>query len=246
MRKIPPQAGRRTEPSGAAHRLHAGPAVFLATVFLAGCTAAINDHSSPSPARETTARTGMAAPESAVKANGNLCQQLTGEACDPAQESMLGQFLKDIDVYGYLKRNEDIDGDAPAFEALPKDRFGLVNWTKAEMEGLISPRDSIRGEQRGGTEKEFFTNKMRLNVKVGFFPDVLFPHGTHSSMISCDSCHPEPFKKKLGANNIRMAEIFEGKWCGKCHGTVAFPVTYPVQEPFNCRRCHSLRKEAEH
>jgi len=88
--------------------------------------------------------------------------------------------------------------------------------------------------------EDFFENIILLQTAAHFMPDVLFPHGIHSNMISCDSCHPEPFKKKNGANNIKMTEIFEGKWCGKCHGKVAFP----VHKFDNCRRCHMMKKTA--
>ena len=177
----------------------------------------------------------------------NVCIRVTGKQCEDSQQVMLDTWLKDLDVYAYVKRKVENDAIAPAFELLPKDNYGMVNWTKAEADGLISPRDSIDGtEPVGKAEEGFFENIIRLNTVVKFMPDVLFPHGTHSNMISCDSCHPEPFKKEKGANDIKMAEIFEGKWCGKCHGVVAFPVSYPVVEPFNCRRCHLLRKKSEH
>ena len=230
--------------------LRAGCAFFLTILFLvillAGCTTA-RDIAEPLK-KGALVPTEAHAKDVSVTADDSLCRKVTGSECEEPQEDMLGQFLKDMDVYGYLKRNEGIDGAAPAFELLPKDKFGLVNWTKAEVEGLISPRGSIDGsdDSREESEEGFFENMIRLDVAVKFFPDVLFPHGTHSSMLSCDSCHPEPFKKEVGADNIQMAEIFEGKWCGKCHGIVAFPVTYPVQEPFNCRRCHMLRKKSEH
>ncbi len=215
--------------------------VLFSVTLLAGCTSAPDS-------LQTQYKKGALPSNLPVTVEHSVCLQATGSECGVAQGQMLGQFIKDMDVYGYLKRNEGIDGDAPAFELLPKDRFGLVNWTKAEVEGLISPRDSIDATKtpQDNAEEGFFENMIRLNVKVAFFPDVLFPHGTHSNMLSCDSCHPVPFKKVTGANNIQMAEIFKGKWCGKCHGIVAFPVTYPVQEPFNCRRCHMLKKESEH
>lgn len=217
-------------------------AALLPVAFLVGCTAADNRAQSQKVSAMVPVK------QAPAEAGDSLCKQVTGLECEASQEQMLGQFLKDVDVYGYLKRNEGIDGDAPAFELLPKDKFGLVNWTKAEIEGLISPRASIDEKQSSQetAEEGFFENMIRLEVAESFFPDVLFPHGTHSNMISCNSCHPAPFKEEVGATKIRMAGIFEGKWCGKCHGIVAFPVTYPVQEPFNCRRCHMLRKKAEH
>ena len=175
----------------------------------------------------------------AARAEDGICKRVIGSQCDASQERMLDALLKDMNVYGYVKRKIEND-QVPAFELLPKDRFGLVNWTKAEADGLISPRSSIDGvtEPEDKPKEGFFENIILLQTAVHFMPDVLFPHGLHSNMISCESCHPKPFKKKNGANNIRMTEIFEGKWCGKCHGKVSFP----VHKFSNCRRCHVMRK----
>ncbi len=174
-------------------------------------------------------------------AEEGICKQVIGSQCDASQEAMLNALLRDMNVYGYVEKELEADGKAPAFESLPKDRFGLVNWTKAEADGVITPRSSIDGSlPETKTGEAFFENIILLQTAAHFMPDVLFPHGIHSNMISCESCHPEPFKKKNGANNIRMAEIFEGKWCGKCHGTVAFP----VHKFDNCRRCHMMKKTA--
>jgi len=175
-------------------------------------------------------------------ADESICKKVIGSQCDASQEAMLDALLKDMNVYGYVKKKVENDNKVPAFEFLPKDGFGLVNWTKAEIDGLISPWDSIDGVTKPEdiSREGFFENIILLQTAVHFMPDVLFPHGVHSNMISCDSCHPEPFKKKKGANNILMTEIFEGKWCGKCHGKVSFP----VHEFNNCRRCHVMRKTA--
>ena len=173
-------------------------------------------------------------------AEENLCQRVIGSQCDASQEAMLDALLKDMNVYGYAERKLENDGKVPAFELLPKDQYGLVNWTKAQADGLISPRCTIDGSPAPDEEhkEKFFENIILLQTQAHFMPDVLFPHGVHSNLISCDSCHPEPFKKKNGSNPIRMSEIFEGKWCGKCHGKVAFP----VHKFNNCRRCHVMRK----
>ncbi len=175
-------------------------------------------------------------------AEESVCQRVIGSQCDASQEAMLDALLKDMNVYGYAERKLENDGKVPAFEQLPKDRYGLVNWTKAQADGIISPRCSIDGSPcpKEQNEEDFFENIILLQTQVHFMPDVLFPHGVHSNLIGCESCHPKPFKKENGANPIRMSEIFEGKWCGKCHGKVAFP----VQQFNNCRRCHVMRKTA--
>lgn len=63
---------------------------------------------------------------------------------------------------------------------------------------------------------------------------VVFPHWTHRIRITCKVCHQDlGFKLMKGSNDITMAKIAEGKFCGACHnGEVAWPAFY-------CDRCHS-------
>lgn len=62
---------------------------------------------------------------------------------------------------------------------------------------------------------------------------VIFPHWFHRLRFTCNVCHPEIFNMRAGSNNITMAAIIEGKFCGKCHnGEIAWSVD-------NCHRCHS-------
>jgi len=69
-------------------------------------------------------------------AEEGICKRVIGSQCDASQEAMLDALLRDMDVYGYVKKRLDADGMAPAFESLPKDQFGLVNWTKRRLMGL--------------------------------------------------------------------------------------------------------------
>jgi len=63
---------------------------------------------------------------------------------------------------------------------------------------------------------------------------VVFPHWVHRVRITCKVCHQDlGFKMKLGANDIKMTDIVEGKFCGACHnGQVAWSAFY-------CDRCHT-------
>lgn len=63
---------------------------------------------------------------------------------------------------------------------------------------------------------------------------VIFPHWFHRIRFKCRVCHGEAgFKMRAGANEIEMADIVAGKFCGKCHnGTVAWG-------PEQCDLCHS-------
>lgn len=65
---------------------------------------------------------------------------------------------------------------------------------------------------------------------------VIFPHWFHRIRFRCKVCHSElGFEMRAGANNVTMAEIVEGKFCGMCHnGRIAWSVE-------NCALCHSGR-----
>jgi len=117
--------------------------------------------------------------------------------------------------------------------ALPKERFGNgLDWEKAEEMGLIKPVNFLEGlsipRESLAVQKDF-----ALNPKVAGIPDIIFSHQRHTVWNGCELCHPEIFiGVKKGTTRYSMVEIFDGKYCGVCHGTVAFPL-------LDCRRCHS-------
>lgn len=63
---------------------------------------------------------------------------------------------------------------------------------------------------------------------------VIFPHWFHRIRFRCKVCHSElGFEMRAGANDVTMAEIIEGKFCGMCHnGEIAWSTE-------NCDLCHS-------
>ena len=65
---------------------------------------------------------------------------------------------------------------------------------------------------------------------------VIFPHWFHRMRFACKVCHADlGFKFKAGANEINMAKIIDGKFCGACHnGELAWGVE-------NCNTCHSAK-----
>ena len=69
--------------------------------------------------------------------------------------------------------------------------------------------------------------------KEGMRP-VIFPHWFHRMRFRCKVCHSElGFKMRAGANEITMADILDGKFCGMCHNDrIAWG-------PVNCDLCHS-------
>lgn len=109
-----------------------------------------------------------------------------------------------------------------------------VLWAKALDRGAISPRRSITPTE---TKMQVLDMDVLLNLN-GSFPAVRFPHKIHTQWLSCDNCHEQLFKSRIGANKINMYRILQGEQCGLCHGAVAFPLT-------ECTLCHSVNRQAE-
>lgn len=69
--------------------------------------------------------------------------------------------------------------------------------------------------------------------KAGMRP-VIFPHWFHRIRFNCMVCHTEfGFKMRAGANDVLMADIINGKFCGACHNNQI------AWGPENCQLCHS-------
>jgi len=115
----------------------------------------------------------------------------------------------------------------------PRERFGnTVDWEKAEDLGLIRPADQIEGisVKRSPLEVQ---KDFSISAKVETMPEIIFSHKKHTVWNGCELCHPEIFPStRKGMVKYTMMEIFEGKYCGACHVTVAFPTT-------DCQRCHA-------
>jgi c(7)-type cytochrome triheme protein len=118
-------------------------------------------------------------------------------------------------------------------QPLPKERFGNgIDWEKSEELGLIKPASFLDGVsvQRKSLSVQ---NDFALNPKVEGVPDIIFSHKKHTVWNGCELCHPDIFMGvKRGTVKYTMVDISEGKSCGACHTTVAFPLT-------DCQRCHS-------
>lgn len=117
-------------------------------------------------------------------------------------------------------------------QMLPKARFGNgIDWVKAEAMGMIKLTDYLEGisvkMEPLPVQKDF-----AISSKVGGMPDIIFSHQKHTVMIGCEICHPDIFTVKKGMTKYSMIEMFEGKFCGVCHDSVAFP-------QIDCQRCHS-------
>jgi c(7)-type cytochrome triheme protein len=124
--------------------------------------------------------------------------------------------------------------DFGAFTAkFPRAKFGNgINWEKAAEDGLINPVDSIEGvsikKPAQAIQKDF-----SIKPKEAGKGEIIFSHKKHVLWNGCEVCHPEIFKGgKRGSTAYSMKEIEQGKFCGVCHTTVAFPLD-------DCARCHS-------
>ena len=73
----------------------------------------------------------------------------------------------------------------------------------------------------------------RYSEAQGMRP-VIFPHWFHRIRFRCKVCHYElGFRMRAGGNDIRMADVIEGKYCGLCHNNEV------AWGPERCDLCHS-------
>lgn len=116
---------------------------------------------------------------------------------------------------------------------LPRGRLGNgIDWELAEEKGLIKPIDYLEGisikRANMGKQKDF-----ALATKTEGLPEIIFSHKKHTIWNGCELCHPDLFLGvKKGSTKYSMVDIFDGKYCGACHTSVAFPLT-------DCQRCHT-------
>lgn len=119
-----------------------------------------------------------------------------------------------------------------AAKLLPKDTAGQVDWVQAVKAGAIVPR-------AGFTPKASELGVLDMDVDLASSGSklfsVTFPHAAHTQWLSCASCHPAifPLKRQAEPTVITMAKIREGRYCGACHGRVAFGLED------RCVRCHA-------
>ncbi|MDH4226513.1 MAG: hypothetical protein OEV59_01980 [Deltaproteobacteria bacterium] len=115
--------------------------------------------------------------------------------------------------------------------SIPKDKYGNADWVKLVNSGAISPKGSLDG----GEDMPPLDMDVIIKSKTPSVGDVKYPHSIHTYWFTCDNCHPAIFIPAAGTNNMNMAGIAKGEWCGKCHGKVAFELK-------DCARCHIPKK----
>ena len=75
-------------------------------------------------------------------------------------------------------------------------------------------------------------NSSCLSSRHERLEDILFSHEKHAVWNGCELCHPQIFGIKKESTVYEMQEIFDGKYCGACHGKVAFM-------NLDCQLCHT-------
>jgi len=136
---------------------------------------------------------------------------------------------------------------ALALTGLPRDRFGLVDWVALTLKGMVLPKGSLdptdplyespvhyEFDEEGDEDIE----DILITVKSETISAVVFPHTLHAWWLNCKSCHPRRFTRTAGETRMTMKEMAKGKYCGECHGKVAFPLE-------DCSRCHNKKKVEE-
>jgi len=162
-------------------------------------------------------------------------KQAAADAAAAAQAAAQAGTFVESEEEGEPPEIEAILDWETASEMLPKDDMDEVDWVAALREGIIKPRRHIAGQKDPNV----------LLFKWDFYfsgpdpeSDAYFPHSAHTEWLTCESCHPAIFPyRELGMDpsgkyGIVMDQVFEGEYCGKCHGTVAFVLD-------SCNRCHT-------
>jgi len=114
---------------------------------------------------------------------------------------------------------------------MPLDEAESVDWEEAARRRLVRPQGSLDGRPPARAS-------MRLDRDLEIVPagswmaKVTFSHRRHVAWNGCELCHPEIFPStRRGTVKFAMADLAAGRYCGVCHGKVAFPLS-------SCARCH--------
>lgn len=202
------------------HRGLWGPAMLLAGL-LVGCGGQAAKTKSP---LEMVLEASRPAPEAGVGAFPGQSLQERAAAEEIPEEVI--DALADI----LLESEQEASHPLP-FYFLPQTERGMVDWVAAIELGVIAPMDHL-----DPTKEKFPPMDFNVIFKVkGDLPDVVYPHYPHTLWLDCKNCHPGIFVMQAGVNNVTMDAITKGKFCGQCHGKVAFPL-------YECNRCHSKPK----
>jgi len=148
------------------------------------------------------------------------------------EEVIAGKTVKNCDRCHSYGKNIVLKNDFYVFRnQFKKERFGNgIDWLNAEQYGRIKLKDELP-DISIPREKLADPKDITLLSSEARMPTIIFSHKKHAVWSGCELCHPEIFGIKTGAKPYSMQDIFDGRFCGACHGTVAFPNT-------DCSRCH--------
>ncbi len=155
------------------------------------------------------------------------------EAFGAEERHITGKTIKNCDrCHSYGKKVKFKYNFYKFTKGFPRARFGnRVDWLKAEEMGLIKLKDYL--EEVSIKRRALKIPKdMELKAKEIDMPDIIFSHRKHAVWNGCELCHPDIFGVKKGSTKFSMQDIFNGKYCGACHGKVSFPT-------YDCQLCHS-------
>lgn len=182
----------------------------------------------PAPAAGTAANQGSA-PIPAVGTPAAAGAQTGTPAPPPKPQSPWKPLAEDLLHDPFNPALPLLQEPEEALSVLPPAKQGNhVDWVAALRSGAIQPRTNIYPE----TKIRVIDLDILFEDTAGQ-PMVLFPHRPHTEWLDCENCHDKIFIEKKGANDFGMLDILEGRYCGQCHGAVAFPLT-------QCQRCHSV------
>jgi len=120
-----------------------------------------------------------------------------------------------------------------ATKGLPTSGYGNhIDWLGAEAKGLLHLKDELPGITRKRKPIRY-AGEVVLHAREFAMPEIVFSHTKHAVWNGCEMCHPDIFGVEKGATKFTMQDIFDGRYCGACHGKVSFPVS------FDCRLCHT-------
>lgn len=155
------------------------------------------------------------------------------EAFGPKEKDSMGNESRNCyKCHSYGKQVEFEKNFYEYVKGYPRARYGnKVDWLKAEELGLVKLKDFIEGHSLK-TKTLTQTKDIDIKSKEVGLADIIFSHKKHTIWNGCELCHPEIFGVKKGSTVYNMQDIFEGKFCGACHGSVAFPNT-------DCHLCHT-------
>jgi c(7)-type cytochrome triheme protein len=160
------------------------------------------------------------------------------EAFGPESKKFLGPTVKNCDRCHSVGKDVVFKEDFYKFTAdFPRGRFGnRIDWEKAEEEGKIKLKDYLEGVSIKRAPLNLPADE-KVKAKVQGMPDIIFSHKKHAVWNGCELCHPDIFDVRKGGTKYGMSDIFQGRYCGLCHGKVAFPNR-------DCQRCHSKPVQA--